>query len=222
MSEDVLIPQMTRIDKTRRRKIRIPLINLALILFAVLLFVCSTFINLNIKHYILPSTFWAGADLIQEDFVYSFFLIPQIPVVLLTASAIGKRLTVLSLLIYLIAGLSGLPIFALGGGIRYIAQFGFGYLFAYIPAVLLVCQILKKRYSFLNMIIAAITGVLVIHIIGILYMIVVALFRHMGGVFIEGWIVSQSGLKILYDLVFGFVFILIGKYIHEGLCFIAK
>ena len=72
------------------------------------------------------------------------------------------------------------------------------------------------------MIIAAITGVLVIHIIGILYMIVVALFRHMGGVFIEGWIVSQSGLKILYDLVFGFVFILIGKYIHEGLCFIAK
>lgn len=222
MNEDVLIPQMTRIDKTRKKRVRIPLINLALIFFVVLLFVCSTFINLNIKHYIIPSALFSGANLLQEDFVYSFFLIPQIPVVLLAASAIGKRLTVLSVLIYLIAGLSGLPIFALGGGIRYVAQFGFGYLLAYIPAVIVVCEIIKGKYSFGNMIKAVFAGVLLIHFLGIMYMIVVALFRHMGGMFIEGWIISQSGLKILYDLIFGFVFVLIGKYIHEGLCFIAK
>ena len=222
MSEEVLIPKMTRIGKTRRKKIKIPFINLVLIFFAVLLFVCSTFVNLNIKHYILPWSIFSGADLSSDDFVYSFFLIPQVPIVLFVASALGKRLTVMSIVAYLVAGLAGLPLFALGGGIRYIAQFGFGYLLAYIPAVMIACKFLRDKYSFVNMIKAAIFGVLIIHFIGILYMILIALFRHAGGVFIEGWIVAQSGLKIVYDILASFVLILIGRYLHSGLCFIAK
>lgn len=222
MNEDVLIPKMTRIGKTRKKKVRLPLINLVLIFFAVLLFICSTFINLNIKHYIIPSELFSSSSLTGENFVYSFFLIPQIPVVMFVASAFGKKLTVMSIIIYLMAGLAGLPLFALGGGIKYIGQFGFGYLLAYIPAVIIACRFLKEKYSFANMIKAAVTGVLIIHAIGILYMILIALCRHLGGVFIEGWISSQSGLKIIYDIVFGFILILIGKYIHEGLCYIAK
>jgi len=222
MNEEVLIPKMTRIGKTRKKKIRIPLINLVLIFFAVLLFVCSTFINLNIKHYIIPSELFSHVKLMQDDFIFSFFLIPQVPVVMLVASALGKKLTVMSIIIYLLAGLAGLPLFALGGGIKYIAQFGFGYLLAYIPAVMIACRFLREKYSFPNMIKAAVSGVLIIHVIGILYMVIVALFRHAGGLFMEGWIVSQSGLKIIYDLLFSFILILIGKYIHEGLCYIAK
>ena len=144
------------------------------------------------------------------------------PIVLFVASALGKRLTVMSIVAYLVAGLAGLPLFALGGGIKYIAQFGFGYLLAYIPAVMIACKFLRDKYSFANMIKAAIFGVLIIHFIGIFYMILIALFRHAGGVFIEGWIVAQSGLKIVYDILASFVLILIGRYLHSGLCFIAK
>lgn len=222
MNEDVLIPKMTRIDKTRKRKIKIPVINIVLILFAVLLYVCSTFVNLNIRHYILPVELFSGTTLSADDFIYSFFLIPQVPIVLFVASALGKRLTVMSVFLYLIAGLSGLPLFALGGGIKYVAQFGFGYLLAYIPAVIIACGFLKEKYSFINMIRAAISGVLIIHITGILYMIFIALIRNAGGMFIEGWIISQSGLKIVYDILSSFILILIGKYIHYGLCFIMK
>lgn len=222
MNEEVLIPKMTRIGKTHKKKVKISFINLVLIFFAVLLFVCSTFVNLNIRHYILPLKVFSGVNLLQEDFIYSFFLIPQIPVVLFVASALGKRLTVASVLLYLIAGLAGMPLFALGGGVKYIGQFGFGYLLAYLPAVMIACKFLRDKYSFANMIKAAIFGVLIIHFFGIFYMVLVALFRHAGGVFIEGWIVAQSGLKIVYDILASFVLILIGKYIHSGLCFIAK
>ena len=222
MNEEVLIPKMTRIDKTRKKKIKIPAINLVLIFFAILLYICSTFINLNIKHYVLPANLFSGAKLTAESFIYSFFFIPQVPVVLFAASVLGKRMAVISVILYLLAGLAGMPLFALGGGIKYIAQFGFGYLAAYIPAVIITCRLLKERYSFSDMVKAAIAGVLVIHVIGILYMAVVALFRHAGFMFVGGWIAAQSGLKIIYDILFSFVLIVAGKYIHSGLSYIIK
>ena len=89
--------------------------------------------------------------------------------------------------------------------IKYIAQFGFGYLAAYIPAVIITCRLLKERYSFSDMVKAAIAGVLVIHVIGILYMAAVALFRHAGFMFVGGWIAAQSGLKIIYDILFSYM-----------------
>ena len=89
------------------------------------------------------------------------------------------------------------------------------------------CHLCEYNCAFANsglsdMVKAAIAGVLVIHVIGILYMAVVALFRHAGFMFVGGWIAAQSGLKIIYDILFSFVLIVAGKYIHSGLSYIIK
>ena len=220
MTEEVMIPKMKRLDK-RQRKIKIPLINIALILFSILLLIASTFININLKHYILPLDLFSKKSLTSEDFIYSFNIIPQIPVLMFICASLGKRMTITSVILYILCGLSIAPIFALGGGIRYLAEFGLGYIIAYIPAVVIAGNILKKNYSFPNMIKASILGVLTIHIIGIIYMIFIALIKHAGVPFVTGWIGAQSGVKIVYDIIISFVLILIGKYIHEFIKFIS-
>lgn len=126
-----------------------------------------------------------------------------------------------SVMLYITIGLFLFPVFALGGGIKYIGEYGFGYILAYIPAIIIAGKLLDK-YSFLDMIKATLAGVFTIHIFGILYMLIIALIKQSGTMFIEGWIVAQSGLKIIYDLIISFLAILIGKYIHEGLKFILK
>lgn len=219
MSEEVLIPKMKRLE-SEDRELRIPWLNLALIVSCILLIVASTFVNLNIKHYILPGNLFSGKSLDYEDFVYSMYFIPQIPVIMFIVSFLGKKMSSVSIMFYILLGLFFVPIFALGGGVKYIFEYGFGYILAYIPAVIIAGNILGDNYSFKNMIKATILGVLLIHIVGILYMILIALIKGAGLDFITGWIASQSGLKIIYDIVASFVLVLIGKYLHAGLKFV--
>lgn len=219
MSEEVLIPKMTRISKSKK-KIKIPLLNVAIILFCSLILVGATFINIDIKHYIIPTNIFSNKNLNLEDFIFSFYIIPQIPIVMFITAILGKRMALTSILIYIIAGLAYLPIFALGGGIKYIFEYGFGYILAYIPAAIIAGNILEKKYSFPKMIKASFLGVLTIHILGILYMCIIALLKHSGSSFISGWIYAQSGLKIIYDIIASFVLILVGKYMHSLLKFI--
>ena len=147
MSKDILIPKMTRLDKKKKR-IKTPLINVVAILFGTLLIIAATFLNLEIKHYILPSGLFTHKPLTPEDYVYSFCLIPQIPVVMFVCSVLGKKMALTSVFLYIIAGLFFIPVFALGGGLKYFGQYGFGYILAYIPAVFIAGNILKKKYSF--------------------------------------------------------------------------
>ncbi len=213
MSEEALIPKMRRIDP-EKKKVKIPFTNIGLIVLAVILLICSTFLNINLQHYTIPSNIFTN-NTNAEDFIYSFFIIPQVPVLMFICSALGKKMATISVFFYILCGLFFLPIFALGGGIRYIGEYSFGYLLAFIPAVVIAGSFLNKKYSFPNMIIASILGVLIIHTFGILYMVLIALIRHDSGSFITGWIGAQSGLKIIYDIVFSFVFILIGKYVNS-------
>lgn len=219
MTQEVLIPKMKRIDKQQKR-IRIPLVNFAVIIFCVLLIISSTFLNIDLKHYILPTDFFSNKDLTANDFIYSFFIIPQIPIIMFICSLVGKRMAITSVILYILTGLFFAPIFALDGGIRYIGEFGFGYILGYIPAVIITGNFLKNNYSFSNLIKSSILGVLSIHIIGIIYMIIIAIFKHQDWNFISGWIQYQSGLKIIYDIVISFVLMLFGKYLHSALKFI--
>jgi biotin transport system substrate-specific component len=220
MSEEALIPKMTRIDK-QKRPVKIPLINFVVIIFCTLLIIASTFININLKHYIIPMDLFTNKNLVMDNFIFCIPFIPQIPIVMFICSVLGRRMALTSVILYIIIGLFFCPVFALGGGIKYFGEYGFGYILAYIPALLVAGKLLDK-YSFLDMIKASLAGVFTIHICGVLYMILVALVKNSGSMFILGWITAQSGLKIVYDLIASFVLILIGKYLHEGLKFILK
>ena len=220
MSEEALIPKMTRIDK-KKRVVKIPLINFVVIIFCTLLIIASTFININLKHYIIPMDLFTNKNLVMDNFIFCIPFIPQIPIVMFICSVLGRRMALTSVILYIIIGLFFCPVFALGGGIKYFGEYGFGYILAYIPALLITGKLLDK-YSFLDMIKTTLAGVFTIHLCGVLYMILVALIKSSGSMFILGWITAQSGLKIIYDLIASFVLILIGKYLHEGLKFILK
>jgi len=220
MSEEVLIPKMKRLD-SKQKQIKIPVNNFILVILCTLLIICATFVNIDIKHYVIPQGFSFGKHYNTEDFVYCFSIIPQIPVLLFTCSVLGRKLSVTSACLFLILGLFAYPVFGLGGGFEYIGEYSFGYILAFVPAVYATGSFLFKKYSFLNMIMGAITGVLIIHLCGILYMMLIALIKSNGGIFIKTWIHSQSGLKIIYDIILSFIGILIGKYIHDFLKFLA-
>jgi biotin transporter BioY len=103
------------------------------------------------------------------------------------------------------------PIFALGGGVSYIFEYGFGYLLAFIPAIFFAGTLLKVKSDFLRVVLLSVLGVSAIHILGVLYMLFVAALRHAPMDLVTGWISSQSGVQVVYDIVFAVIAIYMGK-----------
>ncbi len=147
-----------------------------------------------------------------------FEYIPQIPVILFIAGLLGETWGLITVLLYIIIGLIPYyPVFALGGGLSYIFQYNFGYIFSYIFAVIITGKQLNKSNNVLNIILSVIYGITLIHVIGIFYLTVIALLRHDSFEFIKNLIYYQSVSKILYDIVFGFIALLIAKGIRKVL-----
>lgn len=192
--------------------IRFSLGTLLLVLACTYLIVLATFVQLNITHFILPQGFFQGESLNFKDYLHSYKLIPQIPIVMFVGAFLGRKYGITSILLYIILGLSTVPLFALGGGPKYILEYGFGYILAYIPAVFFLGTILKSGFTIKNMLKAVFVGVLTIHVFGLLYMLLIAALRHEGATFIVSWIHVQSGIKIVYDLILSFGAVFFAKY----------
>ena len=206
-----MVPRIKRVKK-EKKKIKIPVLNILLVLFCSFLLIVATFIQLDITHFIIPHDLFSNKSLTKEDFLYTFSIIPQIPAVLLIVGLLGRRLGLTSIIIYILMGLCSVPIFALGGGLDYLAEFGFGYILAYLPAAFLAGSFLEEEFSFKNILKATFVGVMTIHFIGIIYMLMVVIFKHQGWAFIKGWILAQSVLKIAYDFALSFIALVFAKY----------
>lgn len=190
--------------RSENKRIKFCLGTLALVTICVVLLIMATFTQIKIN-FNIPSEVGLGSYL-------KFEYIPQIPVVIFIATLLGECWGLLSILIYIFLGLTPwYPVFALGGGLSYIFQYNFGYIFAYILAVLLTAKQLKKEHTILTMISAVLVGVLSIHVVGTIYMAIIALIRHDSFDFVINWIYYQSLSKILYDIVFGILALIIAK-----------
>ncbi len=188
-------------------KIRFGLGTIAIVSVCLLILVIATFTQIKIS-FNVPD----GGIISYLKFEY----IPQIPAVLFIAALLGEYWGLFTLILYILLGLTPwYPVFALGGGLSYIFQYNFGYIFAFIFAIIFTAKELKNSKSLLNIILAVFYGVFSIHLIGILYMIIIALIRHDNWEFIGQWIYFQSLVKILYDIVFGFLAIIIAKNIRK-------
>ena len=192
--------------------IRLSLGSIVLMVFCAFLLTIVTFVKINLTHYIIPFDIFNGEPHNLTDFLKTVTIIPQIPVVLFIGALLGRKYGITSVLMYILTGLFILPVFALGGGWRYVLEYGFGYILGYIPAIFFAGSILKSGYTYRNIAQAVLVGVLTIHIIGVFYMLFLAGIRHEGSEFIMGWIAAQSGIKIIYDLIIGFIAVLIAKY----------
>lgn len=208
---DTAVPRI-RVIKKQVEGIRFTFGSLLLMLCCTFLIVVATFTQFNITHLILPFGLFNGSQLGMSDFIHSYRLIPQVPVIMFVGAFLGRKYGIMSILLYILMGLFVIPVFALGGGPKYIFEYSFGYILAYIPAVFFAGSILKSGFTNRNMLHAVLVGVLTIHVIGTLYMLFIAGLKHEGWAFVSGWIYAQSGIKIVYDFIFSFAAVFIAKY----------
>ena len=104
--------------------------------------------------------------------------IPIIPLslqdmfVLLAGLLLGAKWGCLTVCIYLMMGLAGLPVFTMGGGIGYFLRPTFGYLLGYIPGVFLTGRIAERpeKPGFKRLFLAALAGIAVIYFFGTVYL----------------------------------------------------
>ena len=83
-----------------------------------------------------------------------FLLVPitlQTLFIVLSALVLERKLAVLSVIVYIMIGLVGFPIFANGGGINYIFSPTFGYLVSFIFATYFISSFKEKNIYALGM-----------------------------------------------------------------------
>lgn len=209
--------------KYDNQQLRLNLGTLVLTGICSFLIVIATFTQFDFNHFILPMDAFSyiGSNFkdpaVMVHFLKHYRYIPQVPTIMFIAALLGRRFGIASVLIYILVGLFLAPVFALGGGIRYVLEYGFGYILAYIPAVFFAGSIIKSGLTYRNMAQATLVGVLTVHLFGILYMLFIATLQRESSALILGWISAQSGAKIIYDLLFGFIAMIIAKYVKKAL-----
>lgn len=89
----------------------------------------------------------------------------------LSGVLLGSKRGMISQLVYVGIGLAGIPVFTQGGGIGYIFQPTFGYLIGFIGSAYVAGKIVEvKGYSFKVILGAALAGLMVAYIVGVIYL----------------------------------------------------
>lgn len=198
-----------RLYRKKSGEIIFSLGSFVLTLCCTFLLIVSTFITLNIFYPVLGYNANSG-----EDFFKAYALIPQIPAVIFAGALLGRNLGITSVVLYIITGLFLLPVFALGGGINYFTQYGFGYILAYVPAVWILTTKLNGIFNFKNILLGVLYSIALIHLTGVVYMVLIALLHGEGAEFIKGWIIYQSGIKVIFDFIMSFALVYLVKAIQ--------
>ena len=105
---------------------------------------------------------------IQIPVPYMDYFTLQFFFVLLAGILLGSKLGGLAVLLYVVIGLLGIPIFAAGGGLAYIVRPSFGYLLGFIAGAYFTGLVIEKTSfsSLKKYALAVFLGLLVTYIIG--------------------------------------------------------
>ena len=206
--------------KYKGEPIKITIGTLVLTAFCVLLLIIATFTQITFSHFHLPldslpflTQASYDSDIIHH-FTKTYKYIPQIPTVFFIVALLGRKFGILAICSYILLGMF-FPIFALGGGVSYLFEYGFGYILAFVPAIFFSGTLLKIKTDFLRIVLLSTLGVLAIHVLGVLYMLFVATLRHAPMDLVMGWISSQSGVQIFYDMFFSVIAIYLGRFARK-------
>lgn len=137
-------------------------------------------ININTRELILCSLF--SALIAVGAFIK--IPIPLVPFTLqflfttLAGLLLGSRLGTISVIIYIVAGLLGFPVFTGGGGIGYIMQPTFGYIIGFAAGAYITGRIREKLFSlnFKGLILAVLAGLGIVYLLGMVYYYLIANF----------------------------------------------
>ena len=89
--------------------------------------------------------------------------------VVLAGLLLKKKRATIAVLLYLIIGLLGIPVFSAGGGIAYIVHPTFGYLLGFLLAAYVIGALSKDEMSFVKLCSISVFGMLLIYLCGFLY-----------------------------------------------------
>jgi biotin transport system substrate-specific component len=150
-----------------------PLDRMLWAIVGLLLTISGVFVEVSIP---LPQLAWP-IDWSQIQ-TYSLGVTLQIGAVLLVGCMAGRSAAALSQIAYLALGLSGLQVFAQGGGLGYLKEPTFGYLLGFLPAAWLCGTIaFRQRRRIETLIESCLYGLLAIHIAGLTYLSILMVFR---------------------------------------------
>lgn len=89
---------------------------------------------------------------------------------------LGGRLGFVSVMVYVLLGLAGVPVFAQGGGIGYVLQPSFGYLVGFAVGAYVTGRIAAGSPSVGRMIWANLAGLMVVYSVGMIYYALISKF----------------------------------------------
>lgn len=157
-----------------------------------------------------PASFFNNGVSIHQ-FSLDFNYLPQVPIVLFIGALLGPRLGTLSVIIYILTGLLGYPVFSMGGGVEYVTNPSFGYIIGFIFGAYFVGKNLRNNISSLSIFMSSLLGVLTIHVIGILFLMV-SLFIHKEiASSILGYIWLFTGIQFIYDIAISIIAISLAR-----------
>ena len=112
----------------------------------------------------------------------------------MAGTLLGKKYGALSQAVYVLLGLVGVPIFALGGGFSYIFQPTFGFLLGLIPSAWVIGSLARRPLTFWRSVVAMLAGLAVLYAIGVPYMALIA--NAYLGKGLTFWQVLKNGMLI--------------------------
>lgn len=178
-----------------------------------MLLIIATFTQINFAHPWLRFLPTEGFVPFLKNVSYS----PLLPTIIFIIYILGKSYSTLMFVCYLLVGFFVWPIFVFGGGLDYLHNYLFGYLLGFIFANIILGYILSISLNFKFRILAAVFGVLSIHVCGLLYCIILAIFRVISFGLVIPILTEISLGNILYDIIFSILIILIAPYVKNVL-----
>ena len=171
--------------------------------------------KINTKGLIFSALFTAVICVFSQIAVVT----PVLPVTLQVFSVclcgylLGARLSVLSVLCYVLLGAVGLPVFyGFQGGAQHLLSLTGGFIFGFLPLVF-CCGIFKNRRSDIIKIVFGILGVLICHLFGVLQF---ALISRNG--FFEGFLIASLPY-LIKDIPLCVIAFYISKFLNKKLKF---
>lgn len=176
-----------------------------------LILIIATFTQINFSHPWMQFIPHEGFSAFLKKVSYS----PLLPAMIFIIFILGKSYSILMFSCYLIVGFFIWPIFVFGGGFDYLQNYLFGYMLGFFFAIAIISYVLKISRNVLYRTLAAISGVLSIHICGLLYCIILAIFRVISFSLVIPILTEISLGNILYDIIFSILIILIAPYVKN-------
>lgn len=161
--------------------------------------------RINVKQMVLIALFTAlmvvGAYIKIPNPFFPVFITFQTVFCALSGLISGSKNGVKSIVIYVLMGLAGLPVFSTPSGPQYIFQPTFGFLLGFIAAAYVIGRISEScgEFTVTKAFLASFSGLAVIYIIGIIYMYLInRLYMNMQTTFVA--LVSGMSLYFAKDL----------------------